>query len=93
MKQAIHAAGAPKAIGPYSPAIKVGDLVFTSGQIGLDPVSGDMVSPNTREQAEQVMKNLQAVLEASGARLRQGHQDDDLSRGHGRIRAGQRGLR
>ena len=57
---------APQAIGPYSQAISVGNLLFTSGQIPLDPVSGEVVGSNVSEQAEQVMKNLQAVLEANG---------------------------
>ena len=57
---------APKAIGPYSQAAVCGDLLFTSGQIPLDPVSGEMVGENITEQAEQVMKNLTAVLEAAG---------------------------
>ena len=58
---------APKAIGPYSQAIKSGSLVFTSGQIPLDPKSGEIVGSNIEEQANQVLKNLKAVLEASGS--------------------------
>jgi 2-iminobutanoate/2-iminopropanoate deaminase len=58
---------APKAIGPYSQAIKSGSLVFTSGQIPLDPNSGEIVGSNIEEQANQVLKNLKAVLEASGS--------------------------
>ena len=58
---------APQAIGPYSQAIKVGDLVFTSGQIPLNPATGEMVGTTIEEQTEQVMKNLGAVLEASGS--------------------------
>ena len=57
---------APAAIGPYSQAIKVGEFVFTSGQIPLDPATGDMVGENITEQTEQVMKNLGAVLTAAG---------------------------
>lgn len=60
---------APKAIGPYSQAIKVGDVVYTSGQIPLDPVAGVIVGENIKEQTEQVMKNLSAVLEAAGTSL------------------------
>src|SRR5438445_12143588 len=60
--------GAPKAIGPYSQAIVSGDLVFCSGQIPLDPQSGEMVGAgDARAQARQVMRNLGAVLEAAGA--------------------------
>ena len=58
---------APAAIGPYSQAIKVGDLVFTSGQIPLDPQTGAMVGATIEEQTEQVMKNLGAVLKAAGS--------------------------
>ena len=57
---------APAAIGPYSQAIQVGELVFTSGQIPLDPATGNMVGENITEQTEQVMKNLGAVLTAAG---------------------------
>ncbi len=58
---------APAAIGPYSQAIKVGDMVFTSGQIPLDPATGTMVDGGVVEQAEQIMQNLSAVLEAAGS--------------------------
>ena len=58
---------APAAIGPYSQAIKVGNMIFTSGQIPLDPESGVLVSGGIKEQTEQIMKNLSAVLEASGS--------------------------
>lgn len=58
---------APAAIGPYSQAIKVGDLVFTSGQIPLNPATGEMVGSTIEEQTEQVMQNLGAVLKAAGS--------------------------
>ena len=57
---------APAAIGPYSQAIKTGHLLFTSGQIALDPVTGDIVGTTIEEQTEQVMKNLGAILEEAG---------------------------
>lgn len=60
---------APAAIGPYSQAVVVGALVYTSGQIGLDPVSGAMVEGGVAEQTEKVLENLSAVLEAAGSRL------------------------
>jgi len=63
----VHADGAPKAIGPYSQAIAAGKLLFCSGQIALDPKSGEMVGDTVVEQAEQVMINLQAVLLAGGS--------------------------
>ncbi len=60
---------APKAIGPYSQAIVANGLVFCSGQIALDPIAGTMVGASAAEQAAQVMKNLAAVLAASGSSL------------------------
>ncbi|WP_459480227.1 RidA family protein [Clostridium saccharoperbutylacetonicum] len=56
---------APAAIGPYSQAVSFGDLLFTSGQIALDPVTGEVVGTTIEEQTEQVMKNLSAILEAN----------------------------
>ena len=58
---------APAAIGPYSQAMIVGGLVYTSGQIAIDPATGDLVEGDVRAQTEQVMKNLGAVLEAAGS--------------------------
>ena len=57
---------APAAVGPYSQAIEVNGMLYTSGQIPLDPATGTIVGGNVTEQAEQVMKNLKAVLEAAG---------------------------
>ena len=65
--QVIATDEAPKAIGPYSQAIVSGDLVFTSGQIPLDPKTQEMVKGDVRTQAERVMENLRSVLEAAGA--------------------------
>jgi 2-iminobutanoate/2-iminopropanoate deaminase len=70
-KQVITTADAPAAIGPYSQAIRVGNLVFTSGQIPLHPQTGDIVGETAAEQARQVLQNLQAVLQAAGASLQQ----------------------
>lgn len=58
---------APGAIGPYSQAVRAGDFVFLSGQIPLDPVTGQLVAGGVVEQTHQVLKNLGAVLEAAGA--------------------------
>ncbi len=58
---------APKAIGPYSQAIKVNGMVYTSGQIALNPMTGEIVGKDVTEQTERVMQNLKAVLEAAGA--------------------------
>ena len=60
---------APAAIGPYSQAIVVGDMVYTSGQIPLDPATGTLVEGDITVQAEQIMKNLAAVLAAAGSDL------------------------
>ena len=57
---------APAAIGPYSQAVKSGNLLFTSGQIALDPATGEIVGATITEQTEQVMKNLGAILEEAG---------------------------
>ncbi|KJZ84481.1 hypothetical protein ClosIBUN22A_CONTIG86g01891, partial [Clostridium sp. IBUN22A] len=56
---------APAAIGPYSQAVAFGDLLFTSGQIALNPENGEVVGSTIEEQAEQVMKNISAILEAN----------------------------
>ena len=66
MKTTIATNNAPKAIGPYSQAIACGYLLFTSGQIPLDPETGVIVGDEIKAQAERVMKNLAAVLEAAG---------------------------
>jgi 2-iminobutanoate/2-iminopropanoate deaminase len=67
VRELVTAAGAPKAIGPYSPALKVGNLLFLSGSIPLDPVSGQLVSGGIVEQTTQVMENIKSLLEAAGA--------------------------
>jgi 2-iminobutanoate/2-iminopropanoate deaminase len=64
-KQAIHSADAPAAIGPYSQAIRVGDTIYLSGQIGLDPATGNL-RDGTEAQARQALENLRAVAKASG---------------------------
>jgi len=60
---------APRAIGPYSQGIVIDALVFTAGQVALDPQTGDLVGKTAAEQTEQVLKNLTAVLAASGSSL------------------------
>ena len=69
MSKAIYTPDAPEAIGPYSQAIVAGGLVFTSGQIPIDPKTGTIQAVTIREQAEQVCRNIKAVLEASGSSL------------------------
>lgn len=65
----VQSSAAPAAIGPYSQAIKAGNLLFCSGQIALDPKTMTLVGNNAAEQAEQVLKNLAAVLAAGGASM------------------------
>ncbi len=69
MKEIISTEEAPGAIGPYSQAIKAGKTIFCSGQIPIDPATGEFVSDDVAEQTEQVLKNLAAVLKAAGASL------------------------
>lgn len=66
-KQIISTSEAPQAIGPYSQAVRVGELVFLSGQIPLDPQTGQIVAGDTAAQTRRVMENLGAVLRAAGA--------------------------
>ena len=63
--------GAPAAIGPYAQGVRVGNLIFTAGQCGLDPVTGQVVSGGIKEQTERAIENLKAVLEAGGSSLGQ----------------------
>ena len=65
----IKTSEAPKAIGTYSQGTRVKDLVFTSGQIGIDPKTGDLVSQNFKDEVLQVLKNVSAVLDAGGSSI------------------------
>ena len=69
MKKIISTTNAPAAVGPYSQAVKAGPFLFCSGQIGVDPSTGQFAEGGVKEQAWQVMKNVQAVLEAAGYSL------------------------
>ena len=69
MKEIIQTEQAPNAIGPYSQAVKANGLIFASGQIPIDPKTGQFVAGGIAEQTEQVLKNLRAVLEAAGSGL------------------------
>ena len=71
MKELVTAAGAAKAIGPYSPALKAGNLLFLSGSIPLDPVSGQLVEGGIAEQTTRVMENIKALLAAADADFNQ----------------------
>ncbi|HST56889.1 MAG TPA: Rid family detoxifying hydrolase [Solirubrobacteraceae bacterium] len=68
-RQTVTAPGAPSAIGPYSHAVRVGELLFCSGQIPLDPVSGELVGATAAEQARRCLENLQAVCVVAGTSL------------------------
>lgn len=70
MSRKVQTNKAPEAIGPYSQAVVAGNLVFTSGQIPLDPETGALVGENITEQAHRVCKNLEAVLNAAGSSLK-----------------------
>ncbi len=67
MKELVTAAGAPKPIGPYSPAVKLGNMLFLSGSIPLDPASGLLVEGGIKEQTTRVMDNIKGLLAAAGA--------------------------
>ena len=69
MKQVIHTDSAPAAIGPYSQAIQIGDLLFVSGQVPIDPDTGAVVEGDIRAQAQQSLNNLKAILNAAGTNM------------------------
>ena len=71
MKDLVQTDGAPKAIGPYSQAVKANGLMFCSGQVALDPATGQVIAGGIREQTDRVLNNLKAVLEAGGTSLDQ----------------------
>lgn len=66
MKKVIHTDNAPKAVGPYSQAVQMGDFLFCSGQISIDPKTNEVFTGDIKIQTEMVMKNIEAVLAASG---------------------------
>ena len=66
MKKVINTDNAPKAIGPYSQAIEANGMLFVSGQVPIDPATGQIVEGGIKEQTEQVMKNIEAILESAG---------------------------
>jgi 2-iminobutanoate/2-iminopropanoate deaminase len=68
-REQISTPGAPAAVGAYSQAIRVGDLVFTAGQLGIDPETGEMAGSGVAEQAERAIANLAAILSAAGSGL------------------------
>ena len=69
MKKKIATKNAPQAIGPYSQAIQYGDFLFVSGQVAIDPSTGDIVAGDIKVQTDQVLKNITAIIEAAGMSL------------------------
>jgi 2-iminobutanoate/2-iminopropanoate deaminase len=69
-KQAVQAPAAPPAIGPYTPAVRIGNLLYTSGQVGFHPQTGNLVEGGIEAETRQVLTNLKNLLEAGGASLR-----------------------
>jgi 2-iminobutanoate/2-iminopropanoate deaminase len=67
VREVVSTPNAPKAIGPYSQAIKANGFIFISGQVAFDPATGEIISGGVQEQTEQVLKNLGAVLQAAGS--------------------------
>ncbi len=70
MRDVIKASDAPKAIGPYSLGIRIGNLVYTAGQAAVDPATGRLIEGDIKAQTEQTMKNLEAILRAASTSLR-----------------------
>jgi 2-iminobutanoate/2-iminopropanoate deaminase len=66
MRKVIQTEKAPKAVGPYSQAVSTGDLLFTAGQVAIDPATGKLVEGGIKQQSRQVLENLKAVLAAAG---------------------------
>ena len=79
IKEAIHSVNAPKAIGPYSPAVKIGDFIFLSGQIPINPASGKIEAEDIKGQTRQVLNNIKALLaeyelHSQNKRISDGHE-------------------
>lgn len=68
-KKIINTTNAPGAVGPYSQAVKIGNLVFTSGQLPLDPVTGELIGDDVKKATERSLENAKAILEAAGTSL------------------------
>ena len=69
MRQAVATPNAPQAIGPYSQAVRAGNLLFVSGQVPIDPATGQIIDGDIKAQTDRVMRNLSAILEAGGATM------------------------
>ena len=71
MREVISTDAAPAAAGPYSQAIRAGELVFTAGQLGIDPATGELIGDDVQAQADRALANVRAILEAAGSGLDQ----------------------
>jgi 2-iminobutanoate/2-iminopropanoate deaminase len=71
VKKPVHTTAAPAAIGPYSQAIRAGDFIFVSGQLGIDPATKQLVEGGIAAQAERALRNIAAILEAAGGTMEQ----------------------
>jgi 2-iminobutanoate/2-iminopropanoate deaminase len=69
MKEVVHSDRGPKPIGPYSQAVKAGGFIYLSGQVALDPKTGDLIGSDIRRQTEQTLENVKGILEAAGTNL------------------------
>jgi 2-iminobutanoate/2-iminopropanoate deaminase len=69
MKEVVHTDRGPKPIGPYSQAVKAGGFIYLSGQIALDPKTGDLIGSDIRQQTERTLENVKGILEAAGTNL------------------------
>lgn len=69
MKEVVHTDRGPKPIGPYSQAVKAGGFIYLSGQVALDPKTGDLIGSDIRQQTERTLENVKGILEAAGTNL------------------------
>jgi 2-iminobutanoate/2-iminopropanoate deaminase len=69
MKEVVHTDRGPKPIGPYSQAVKAGGVIYLSGQVALDPKTGDLIGSDIRQQTERTLENVKGILEAAGTNL------------------------
>ena len=93
MRDAVSSPGAPKAIGPYSPAIRAGQLLFVSGQVPIDPATGSCVDGDIAAQTRRVLENIGALLEAGGLDFAARRPHDGVPGRHERLRRDERGVR
>ena len=85
MREVIATDGAPKAIGPYSQAIRAGGLLFTSGQVAIDPATQQVIAGDVAAQTDRVLKNLAAILQGLGQQPGEGRAVHGLPQEHGRL--------